>query len=119
MLPKFLSVGTINTLIGYAVIFGCMAAGVNPIASNVLGYSVGLLVSFVLSRAWVFGSEGKLLGDATRFVLSFIVAYSANIAVLWTALHFNAWPPAAQILGGVFYVGVMYLLSLNWVFNKH
>jgi putative flippase GtrA len=117
LLPKFLSVGVVNTLFGYGTIFLCMALGAGPFVSNIVGYAVGLCVSFALSKAWVFRSEGRSLGQAMRFIASFAVAYAVNLAALWVALGIGIWPVLAQVVAGIFYSAVMYGLSRYWVFG--
>jgi len=117
IVSRFLSVGVLNTALGYAVIFACMFAGVDPIVSNAIGYAAGLVASFALSKLWVFRSPGRGTHEAARYVVAFGAAYSANVAALWLALEVGAWPPIAQVMGGGAYVLAMLWASVHWVFK--
>ena len=118
LLAKYLTAGLINTLIGYAVIFGCMASGLDPKVSNVSGYGVGFVASFVQSRYWVFRSRGGVVGDGLRFILAFLVAFGANLVVLHEILEIGANPYLAQLGAGLVYVGVGFSLNYVFVFRK-
>jgi len=117
-LSRFVLVGALNTLLGYAVIFGCMyVAGLGPEISNVLGYAVGLLTSYVLNRTFTFGSRARVGREAFRFVTVFLAAYALNFAVLLILVRVAGMHAgASQLLAGVFYLGAFYLLSRHFVF---
>lgn len=117
IVTRFLSVGVVNTALGYAVIFACMFAGLNPIVSNAVGYATGLSASFILSKFWVFQSPGRGRHEASRYIVAFGVAYIANVSALWLALQSGACPPIAQIVGGGAYVFTMLWASARWVFR--
>ena len=116
-LSKFSLAGFINTTIGYIVIFGGMALGLSPYTSNLIGYMVGLISSFFMSKFFVFTSESKSRYQVIRFLIAFCIAYIANIAFLHIALQLNINSVVAQIGAGGVYVLVMFTLSRQWVFN--
>ena len=118
LLVKYSTAGVINTLIGYAVIFGCMAGGLDPKVSNVLGYGVGFVASFVQSRYWVFRSRGGVVDDGLRFIVAFLVAFGVNFLVLHGMLEIGANPYLAQVGAGLAYVGVGFSLNFVFVFRK-
>lgn len=117
-LLRFGAVGVINTLVGYAVIYACMLGlGISPLASNVAGYAVGLCCSFLLNRRLTFRSEGHATREALRFLLAFAIAYAVNLAVLLASIELLGVPPVwAQLVSGVAYTGVFFLLSKRYVF---
>jgi len=117
---RFLTVGVFNTAIGYAVIFFAMVVlALSPELSNVLGYAVGLVFSFVLSKTYTFRSAGKSHVEVLRFLLVFAIAYAANFAVLYVLLRLTAIHPVlCQILAGVAYIVCSYLLNSRYVFTK-
>jgi len=118
LLVKYSTAGVVNTLIGYAVIFGCMASGLDPKVSNVLGYGVGFVSSFVQSRYWVFRSRGGVVDDGLRFIPAFLVAFGVNLLVLHGMLEIGANPYLAQLGAGSAYVGVGFSLNYVFVFRK-
>jgi putative flippase GtrA len=118
LLAKYLTAGVINTLIGYAVIFGCMANGIDPKVSNVSGYGEGFVASFLQSRYWVFRSRGNVVGDGLRFIPAFLVAFGVNFLVLHGMLEIGVNPYLAQLVAGSAYVGVGFSLNYVFVFRK-
>lgn len=117
---RFLLVGGINTALGYAVIFGGMyLGGLAPEISNAIGYMTGLLVSYFLNRNFTFRSARRQSTEFARFVFVFLVAYAANLMVLLILVR-GAGVHAAlsQVISGVIYVGVAYLLNKNYVFKS-
>jgi len=117
---RFLTVGVFNTAIGYAVIFFAMVVlALSPELSNVLGYAVGLVFSFVLSKTYTFRSAGKSHVELLRFLLVFAIAYGANFVALYVLLRVTAIHPIlCQIVAGVVYVGCSYLLNSRFVFTN-
>nr|VFJ64516.1 MAG: Putative flippase GtrA (transmembrane translocase of bactoprenol-linked glucose) [Candidatus Kentron sp. FW] len=114
---RFSLAGVINTIVGYAVIFGGLALGFSPYGSNLAGYSTGLLCSFILSKTFVFSAPGRKWRQTRRFLITFAIAYLANLALLHGSLRIGIGGIAAQILSGVLYLLVMFILSRSWVFK--
>ena len=116
---RFLLVGVFNTLLGWVIIFGGMyLLGMSPEASNVLGYSIGLLVSFVLNRTFIFRSSGRPSGELARFLAVFILAFGANLAALSVLVRFFFVHEAiSQVLAAVVYVITSYIMNKNFVFQ--
>lgn len=115
---RFATVGVINTGIGYAVIFLCMYTfGMGPVASNVAGYAVGLVCSFILNRSYTFRSTAATWPQALRFAASFVIAYLLNLAVLiWMTRVLGAHIGVSQVVAGIAYTFVFFLLSNFIVF---
>lgn len=115
---RFATVGVINTLIGYAVIFTCMyGLGQDPVLSNVFGYVVGLVISFVLNRSYTFRSKAAAAPQALRFAVFFVIAYLVNLGILiWMTRHLGVGSAIAQIVAGAAYFIVFFILSKCFVF---
>jgi putative flippase GtrA len=107
---RFLLVGLLNTGVGFAVILGAMALGVDYRWANALGYGVGCLVGFVGNRSWTFRHDGPWHISLARWLLVVAVAYAANLALV-VALHEGLQVEAtlAQIGGIVVYTSVAFL----------
>jgi putative flippase GtrA len=118
VLAKYSLAGLVNSLVGYAVIFGCMACGLGPTVSNVLGYCVGFVTSFVQSRHWVFRSKGGVLNDGLRFIPAFLAAFGVNLLVLQGILETGANPYLAQMGACAAFWGVGFVLNYIVVFRK-
>lgn len=114
---QLLSVGVVNTILGWATIFLCMALGLHPVLSNVIGYCIGLVGSFFLKRSWVFSSNGELFRQIGRFLISFCAAFLLNISFLVFLIWVGVNPLVAQLFSWVVYFLVMTQLSVRWTFR--
>ncbi len=111
-------VGMANTAVGYSVILAGLAAGLGDIASNATGYAAGLTLSFVLNRRWTFGERAVSRGAPMRFLLSFAVAYGANLAVVLAGeAAGRTEDPLVHLVAMGAYSVVFYLGMSNFVFT--
>ncbi len=115
---KFAAVGVLNTGLGYGVIFACMyLGGLGAVTSNLIGYAVGLVVSYVLNRTFTFRSAAPPQGEVLRFVAIFLIAYLANLGVLLLSIHrLGSHEGVAQVVAGVAYFGISFVLNKYYVF---
>jgi putative flippase GtrA len=118
LVAKYSLSGLVNTVVGYAVIFTCMAAGLGATLSNVLGYAIGFVLSFLQTRYWVFRSASSAADDAARFVPAFLVAFAVNFLVLQALLWLGVNPYLAQLAAGCAFIGVGFVLNYAFVFRK-
>ena len=123
---KYCMVGVLNTLVCLGTIFICKSLfGINPYVSNALGYTVGVLNSFLWNRRWVFRSHGRYSREAIRFMLGCGLCYLAQLAVVMVLnqsnfgdyefdLHFFVLSGygVATLLGNVVYT------LCNFVYNR-
>lgn len=118
-LLKFASTGVLNTLVGFAVIFAAMSLGVSPLVSNIAGYATGFTLGFLLSKKFVFRSQGHFLKESLRYLLAFILAFLLNVVTLQCYMY---WYPLqavqGQLIAAVVYTGLMYLLVRFYVFHR-
>lgn len=118
-LVRFALTGFANSFVGWAVIFGCLWAGMDGLAANAAGYATGLVLSFTLNRRFVFGVKAAISGwEIARFLAAFAVAYGANVAVLLFAQSaLGAGSALAQLPAIAVYVLIFFLLSHYFVFK--
>lgn len=116
---RFGIVGIANTAIGLAVLYGALFAGLGDFASNALGYGCGLIFSFFLHRGWTFAGRSKSLPrDAGGFVVAWIAAYLANLAVIVLGRRMGFIEnPLVQLAGVVVFTVIFYLLTSRMVFT--
>jgi putative flippase GtrA len=116
---RFLTVGVFNTLLGYCIIFACMyLVNMSPEISNLFGYSVGLVASYILNRNYTFNSNQRQKTEIIRFLVVFIIAYGSNFAILVILIHkFGIHEGASQILAGIIYVTVSFFMNKYYVFK--
>lgn len=116
---RFLTVGVFNTVLGYCIIFACMyLAGLSAEVSNVIGYGVGLVISYLLNRSYTFRSKQARTGEIARFVLVFAIAYGANLLALLVLIRqFGVHAGLSQLLAGGVYVVASYAMNKLYVFR--
>jgi putative flippase GtrA len=91
---RFGAVGIANTALDVALFsFLTLVAGTSAIAANVMSYSAGIGLSFVLNRAWTF--HDRLRRRAWTQLILFTVGSLAGLAVstLVVAVLVGAWGP--------------------------
>lgn len=115
---RFGIVGLFNTGLGLGVIFAAKAlGGLGDLASNAVGYAVGIGASFALNRSWTFRHKGSVANAFWRFVLITGVAYTLNLATVF-GLRDLAGVDAyiAQAIGVIPYTLFSYLASARYAF---
>lgn len=117
---RFLVVGLANTSVGLLIIFGGKwLFGLNDISANMVGYSCGLVLSFVLNKHWSFRYKGTFGFALFRFLLVILVAYLLNLGFILVAINnFGINSYLAQALGIVPYTVVTYLGSRYFAFKQ-
>ena len=123
---RYCLVGCLNTLVTLGVIYLCKDfIGLNPYISNALGYICGLINSFLCNRQWVFHSNGKIAGEAIKFLGGFAICYLLQLWVVWMlndspfgALNFNILGVVVSGYGIATLLGnVVYTLA-NFIYNR-
>lgn len=119
-LAKYIVVGVANTLLGYAIIFACMyLLGLSAEISNVIGYALGLVISYVMHRNFTFNSTQRRTTEVVRFVVVFAVAYLLNLGTLMLLIHhLQVHEAVAQVVAGVVYVGASFVMQKFYVFRQ-
>jgi putative flippase GtrA len=116
---KYLMVGMVNTVAGFAVIVFCLEViGLNPVASNATGFAAGLIISFLLNRSFSFRSSVPVATGLLSFTAVAAVGYLLNLAALLAGqniLHLGTYP--SQILAVATYVLVVFFASKKLVFR--
>lgn len=115
---KYAIAGVVNTIVGYAVFWIALRwMGLDPAVANTIGYTIALLVSFVLNKLYVFSNSRPVAHAAWRFIVAFCIAFSINQLVLFIFLKTLLMSPEiAQIFAMTSYTVVFYFLSKHFVF---
>ncbi|MBI3223145.1 MAG: GtrA family protein [Nitrosomonadales bacterium] len=110
--------GALNTVAGFAVIFLLMGLGASPFVANIGGYLVGFILGFVVSKKFVFRSEGHFIAESLRYLAAFLICFLLNLLALQialSALQLNGI--LAQLFAAAVYTLTMYLMSRWFVFS--
>lgn len=115
---KYLMVGAINTVAGFAVIVLCLETlNFRPVAANAIGFAFGLVISFLLNRSFSFRSSVPIGTGLAKFAAVAAGGYLLNLAALLAGekiLHLGTYP--SQILAVSTYVLVVFFASRRLVF---
>lgn len=117
---RFVGVGILNTLTGLLTIYAAkwfLHAG--DVAANVIGYAVGICISFKLNGQWTFGYNGAQWPALIKFLAVTLVAYATNLLTVMGSIHYldlNGY--FAQALGIAPYAITSYLASKHFVFAQ-
>jgi len=122
LIARFGLAGLINTAVGFSVV--CLldiVLKLPPAVANAGGYAVGIAVSFVLNRVFVFRSRTSAPSAGLRFLLAAALAFALNQVVLrlvgailgaGVLQHL-----AAQALAMAVYSVSLFVLCRSWVFR--
>lgn len=119
---KYIAVGVINTLISLFTIMLCMY--VFKIAydiSNLIGYIVGLINSFIWNKLWVFKKRGtrQIVKEMSLFLGVFLICYLIQFLCLKLFVEKLNWNEyLSQITAMVIYTVPGYLLNRFLTFKK-
>lgn len=118
-LLRFLLAGAANTLLGLGIIYALKLAGMHDLPANLLGYALGISISYAMHATWSFSYRGSIRAALPRYVLVTILAYLANLATVSLVLYWwGANGYVAQALGIPPYVLVGYVGSRLYVFRR-
>ena len=110
---KFGIVGVGNTLITALVIWIMLkVCGFSDYVSNITGYGIGVLNSFVWNRCWTFHSAAGWRRSAVRFGIVFGISYLFQLGVLFVLNATSGIDPYYnQLLAMVFYTIANFILN--------
>ncbi|MGF6855342.1 GtrA family protein [Paraburkholderia sp. CI3] len=110
---KYLLVGGLNTAISAVIIFIVQAAAAIPVVANIVGYAIGVTLSFALNSKYTFKTAATR-HTAIRFLIVVLISYLANLATMVSVLHLTHAPYLAQLCGIPVYVIVGFLGNRYW-----
>jgi putative flippase GtrA len=116
---RFLLVGLANTSVGLLVIYGILFfSEAGPATANLVGYLIGMAVSFLLNRVFTFNDARSIREVFPRYILAAGIAYLCNLVVVLSGVHlFNINAYAVQFFGIAIYTLVMFVECKLFVFK--
>ena len=114
-IKRFLLVGIVNAIAGYTLIIALYSLlNLNIYLSNLIGYLIGLIISFILNRNFVFKVGGKIINQFLKFIFSFFLSYFLNIFVFYISSEFiNLNYYFALFIASLFY-SISFVISCNF-----
>jgi len=106
---RYLIVGGFNTAVGlglYAGFHALLGRELGYLLVLVPAYAVGIVVSFITQRIWVFGAHGQVLVDFVRFTFVQLSGLALNAVVLATVHGTTSIPAVPAQAISLFFVAV-------------
>ncbi len=133
------AIGAINTLLTAIIIwsilkwgFGVTEEKASPVemaVSNLSGYTVGLIISFICNRKWTFKSKEKWKTGFLKFLVGFGICYVIQLLVVLFLNKYGNIPSIRFNISGQDYsltssyvcqlIGIVTYTSLNFFYNKY
>lgn len=115
---RYIISGVLNGIIGLGTIWYLTHVGIMPIIANLIGFSVSIAFAFLISKKFVFKSEGRFTSEAIKYFSSFGISYLINIIVLQLCVSiFLLSPLLSQGIAVTAYVISMYFASRIYIFR--
>ena len=110
---RFIIVGIINTFIGYCIIIILFhSIGLSYTSAYFLSYIIGLVISYFLTRNFVFFSQVNKDKEFIKFLISFAIAYGLSYLGLYILMENNLFSSHISfLLSMVTYSILFYLLN--------
>jgi len=92
--------------------------------SNITGYIVGLINSFICNRKWTFHSNNHWGKEFIKFVIAFLICYIPQLFVVnllntYTNLRINIAPLTISHAYTCQLIGIVFYTSMNFLLNKY
>lgn len=107
--------GLLVSLFGFSLILTLHDAfGLTITYSNIVGYSVGLALSYLINRNWTFAVNGQPAKiHPIIFIINFAISFGLNLIVVYSTMAVGASFTTAQACGMLAY-SVFFFLGLKY-----
>ncbi|WP_123053665.1 GtrA family protein [Clostridium sp. JN-1] len=86
VLSRFSTTGVLNTLIDFIVFMLCQSIlGINYAISQVMGYSFGIINSFIFNKKWTFergSSDKKIIHELAQFIIVNLISLIVTLFLI-------------------------------------
>jgi putative flippase GtrA len=113
---RFLLIGGVNTLFGYAIFLAGLLAGLPPEAALAIATLLGALFNYVLTARFVFGHRAA--DRLPVFAMAYGGLYAINAAAIRILVQAGASAALAQAALTPAMAAVAFLLFRNVVFRR-
>lgn len=118
---KFGMVGLFATLTYYssAISLREFLYGFSIMVTNLVAYSIAMLVSYVGHYFWTYNAQGNHGATFTKYVVSALFGSALNSAVIFICMHFSMQYKPAMVVAIVLVPAVAYVINKKWVFHDN
>ncbi len=122
---RFLMVGVLSNIVNFFTYLGLNLIGINLFLASLIGYIVGIFISYTLGRLWVFGTR---FNSTKKLLLSFYFIYIVggiimSAVIVFSTNYLDIDYKISWLLGAFFaivnnFIGQKFLVFKNQK-NKH
>ena len=110
---RFLKIGVLNTLFGYALYALLLAAGLQMFVAQIVGTMIAIAFNYLTYSRYVFGGAAIY---KMRFLFSYAVNYLISLASLATSAVVFPEPHLAGLVSMIISAAVNFLVLRTFVF---
>lgn len=115
-LIKFAVVGVGNTVLAYLLYVFLVKVGMHYQLALFADYLFGIVLGYYLNKYWTFSDYSR--SDFYRYVLTYVVAFSLNAALLAFVVEYIGIEPVLGQLFSLLVVTMLsYIVQKYWVFK--
>ena len=109
-LSRYSAIGVLNTLLGGMLIYvSHNVLGLGITVSNVIGYGMGLTLSYFGNKYWTFGDVKLSSVGPLIFVMLVAAAFSSNLGITFGLMAIGLSFNIAQLSGILTYSTIVFL----------
>ena len=113
----FVFAGGVATIVNYALFSALMVLGVHYLVSSAVGYSSGIIISFLINRRFVFKSSGDSRAQLVRYTLIYLGAMFVQLGLLEALVRVSLDPFIANALAIIIVVVLNFFVIRRFVFR--
>ena len=116
---RFSITGLLNTAVDFSLFMILSYFGVWLLVAQAVGYTGGMLNSYLVNRSWTFGSREPIVGrQLVRFVFSNLIQLVLSMFLLqWLVVDIGFSKLVGKVLTVGFIVTLSFFINRLWVFK--
>ena len=117
---KFISVGTLSTLLNYSSFYILLSFyNLNYMLSSAIGYLLGVSVGFIFNKGWTFQYQGASLKEPFQYIALYSFSLLVGLAFLKLLVSSLNIPPEIANIATIILTAITNFFGLKlWVFRK-
>lgn len=112
-LLRYGTLGVLTNVSGYLLYLAITHLGVGSKVAMTVLYCVGVCISFIGNRNWVFGNDASVLATTIRYCAAYVVGYVINFSILAVFVDRLSFPHAYVQAVSIVIVAVFLFISFK------
>jgi len=118
-LLRYIVTGGINTLLSYVTFAGLIVLHLNPYAAQGIGYTAGMITSFLLNAKWTFSRSHVQVAMAVKFlVVNLLLLMLSELLLHLILVYVTHSALLAQLFTLLPITAIGFILNRTIVFNR-